>query len=190
MNYEEGSSNGKKTLWIIGGIIVVVMIVALVYGATQRSLKQTSDTPGEDITITPTGGVSDQGLAPAQPRPTSDTPIPENMVALPVQVNSLDVVNLETFPQKVQARVTYGLSGSCAVLDTPVVKQSGKTFTITMTSRALKDVACTKAIVPGEIVIDIPVLGIAAGNYSVKLGTITKSFTLKSDNEIQFTSDK
>jgi hypothetical protein len=49
MNYDQNESNGKKTLWIIGGIILVVMIIALVYGATQKSLNK-ADVQADTVT--------------------------------------------------------------------------------------------------------------------------------------------
>lgn len=187
MNYDQNESNGKKTLWIIGGIILVVMIIAIVYGATQKSLNKAdvqADTVASETVRTPnqTGAIKNSG--------TSSVLGDVETIELPVGITSLDVVNLQTFPQKVQARIGYSLSGNCAVLDTPAVTGSGKVFTVVLTSRAPKDAPCTKNIVPGDIVIDIPVEGLAAGKYSVKVGKSTKTFALVADNKIQYSGDK
>lgn len=189
MNYEEGSNNGKKTLWIIGGIILVIMIVGVVYGATQRSLKKADQAIDDSVRVTQSGGTSSNGVV-RPVTPSSNDPVPENMVAVAVTVSKLDVVNLESFPQRVQARVGYQLANGCAVLDTPTITKTGSTFTIALSSRAEKDKVCTQALVPGEVVIEVPVEGLAAGKYSVKVGTTTKTFTLQADNEVQFYSDK
>lgn len=188
MNYDQSESNGKKTLWIIGGIILVVMIVALVYGATQKSLNkadmQADATTNETVrTQTQTGSVKNQSGTTAVLAATET-------VDLPVGITSLDVVNLQTFPQKVQARVGYTLSGDCAVLGTPTVTGQGKVFTVSLTSQAPKDAPCTKNLVPGDVVVDIPVEGLAAGKYSVKVGKSVKAFTLVADNKIQYSGDK
>lgn len=189
MNYEEGSNNGKKTLWIIGGIILVIMIVGVVYGATQRSLKKADQAIDDSVTVTQPGGTSSNGVVrPAAP--SANNPIPENMVAVAVTVSKLDVVNLESFPQRVQARVGYQLANGCAVLDTPTIAKSDSTFTVALSSRAGKDKVCTQASTSKEVVIEIPVEGLVAGKYSVKVGNITKTFTLQADNEVQFYSDK
>jgi hypothetical protein len=112
------------------------------------------------------------------------------MVAYPVYVNKLDVVNLESFPERVQARVAYDLANGCAVLDTPTITKSGNTFTVALTSRAEKDANCTQALIPGDIVIEIPVEGLPAGNYTVKVGSATKTFSLSAENKTQYYSDK
>ena len=184
-NYDQQESNGKKTLWIIGGIILVVMIIALVYGATQKSLKNaTQNADDEQVQLTSDGTTSSTVKG-------SNTTVPlEDLIELPVAITKLEVVNLETFPQKVQAHVTYGLSGDCAVADAPNVSASGKVFTITMTSHAKKNAPCTKNIVSGDTVIDLPVEGLPAGTYTVKAAKISKTFKLSADNEIQFSGDK
>ncbi len=187
MNYDQNESNGKKTLWIIGGIILVVMIIALVYGATQKTLNKAdvqADTVTNETVRTQnqSGSVKNSG--------TTAVLGDVETIELPVGITSLDVVNLQTFPQKVQARVGYSLSGNCAVLDTPTVTVSGKVFTVSLTSRAPKDAPCTKNLVPGDSVVDIPVEGLAAGKYSVKVGKSTKTFTLVADNQIQYSGDK
>ena len=187
MNYDQNESNGKKTLWIIGGIILVVMIIALVYGATQKSLNKAdtqADTVATETVRTASQSGSVKNLGTTSVLGTTET------IELPVGVTSLDVVNLQTFPQKVQARVGYSLSGNCAALDTPAVTGSGKVFTVSLTSRAPKDAPCTKNLIPGDIVVDIPVEGLAAGKYSVKVGKSTKTFTLVADNKIQYSGDK
>lgn len=190
MNYEERVGNGKKMIWIIGGIILVIMVVGLVYGATQRSLKQADQEADSDtVTINQSGPTSTNGTV-KPVAPAANEPLAANMVSYPVTVTKLDVVNLESFPERVQARVAYELANGCAVLDTPTITKTGNAFTITMSSRGEKDANCTQALVPGEIVIEVPVEGLPAGKYSVKVGTTTKSFTLSAENKTQYYSDK
>ncbi len=188
-NYEPTESNGKRTLWIIGGIILVVMIIALVYGATQKTLKNTeTDISGNESDVQ----LNNQNQSKGTVSTGTDTAVlgAAEMIELPVTIKGLDVVNLQTFPQKVQSRITYSLQGNCAVLDTPTVVVSGKVFTVEMTSRAPKDASCTKDPVPGDIVVDIPVTGLPAGKYTVKAGKSSKTFTLAADNQIQYSGDK
>jgi hypothetical protein len=213
MNYEEGGmSQGKKTLWIIGGVILVIMIIGLVYGATQRSLKNADEAASNDsVVITPkNGGSSNQVNTSPSGQSAGNTSDSANgigagandagtgiggtaiieQVELPVTINSLAVVNLDTLPQKVQAKVTYGLSGDCAVLDTPQIATSGKIISLVLTSRAPKNAPCTKNIVPGETIIDIPVAGLDPGKYTVKLAKYTKTFTLKADSQLNTSVEK
>lgn len=186
-NYDQEESNGKKTLWIIGGIILVVMIVALVYGATQKSLKNAdtaADSSNETIQLDkPTTGA----VKPTVTTGTgSDTAVlgDSDMIELPVSITKMDVVNLKTIPQQVQARISYGLSGDCAVVDTPNMSISGKVFTVTMTSHAPKNAPCTRNIVPGEIVVELPVDGLAVGKYTVKAGTISKTVSIVAESSL------
>ncbi len=174
----EGS--GKKTLLIIGGIILVVMIIALVYGATQKTIKN-SDTTGSNVPVTNQPAPSTQG---------SGTVMGAERVAVTPTITGLDVVNLETFPYKVQARVKGTVPEGCAAFDTPTVAQSGKTFTISVTASKPKDAVCTQAVTQQEAVVDVPVAGLSAGTYTVKTGKYSKTFKLSSDNSVQYTSDK
>ena len=188
-NYEPSESNGRKTLWIIGGIILVVMIIALVYGATQQSLNNDQNIAN---TSSESAQAAIQGRDGDAATNGSDRMVmgSAETVELPVAVTGIEVVNLHSFPQKVQARVTYTLQGECAILDNPAISHSGKTFTITLASRAPKNIPCTKNPVPGDRVVDVPVAGLPAGKYTVKVGKSSKVFTLLADNQIQYSGDK
>lgn len=167
----------KAGIWTAIGIIVVIAIIILIYFATQKNIKNEADLQNDSITNAPlqsTGGVV-SGV-----ERTSVTP----------SISALEINNLQTFPYKVQARVKANLPDACSDLDKPTVALSAKTFTITATASKVKDAMCTQMITPKEIVVDLPVAGLSAGKYTVKLGTITKTFTLASDNTIEYTSDK
>jgi hypothetical protein len=187
MNYDQQESNGKKTLWIIGGIILVVMIVALIYGATQKSLKNA------DLNADSSSLQVIQSPAPNSVKTvTSSSAVlgDSEMIELPVTIKTMDVVNLQRIPQEAQVRIGYSLLGECGVLDTPVVAVTGKVFKVTLTAHALKDAQCNKVVVPGEIIVNLPIEGIPAGKYSVRVGKSVKSLTLVADNQIQYSGDK
>jgi hypothetical protein len=175
--YEKPKS--KAGMWTAVGVIIVAVIIVLIYFATQKSItKNTADQMGNDaITNTPTSG--NGTVLGASER-----------VAVTPTITGLDVTNLGTFPYKVQARVKASVPTACSELDTPTVVLSGKTFTITATASAPKDGVCAQVITAKEKTMDIPVAGLAAGKYTVKLGAFTKTFTLASNNEIEYTSDK
>ena len=173
---------GSKTLWIIGGIILAIMIVGLVYGATQSALKKANsqaDT-AKPLELNNTPGAS-------VPAPVADNGSvlgASDMVPMPVAIKGLQVVNLETLPQQVQAHISYSLAGDCATADTPTAVRSGSAFTVSLTSHAPKDATCSHGAVPGDVIVTIPVEGLAAGKYIVKVGTVSRSFVLKADNEV------
>ncbi len=167
--------DGKKTMWIIGGLVAVIAIVGVIYGATQSTIKKTNQI--EDNT--PLNTTSDANQV-AAARVTS-----------PVTYTGFDVVNLQTFPYRVQVRVRANASEGCVTADVPTVATAGKVFTITMTGSKEVDAMCTQAITAIENVVELPVTDLAAGNYTVKLGTLkAKTFTLAADNKIQFSGDK
>lgn len=169
----------RAGLWTIIGVIIVAAIVALIYFATQKTLNDTVVDPSDNnpITNTPTSG-------------TGTVLGASERVAVTPTIKGFDVVNLQTFPYKVQARITATLPDACSNLDVPLVAVSGKIFTVSATASREKDAVCAQTITSREIVTDLPVAGLAAGKYTVKLGTMTKTFTLAQDNEVQFTSDK
>lgn len=181
-NYDQGESNGKKTLWIIGGVILVVMIIGIVYGATQKSLKKATDAENTADSVQLNTAGSNTGANGAVLGASE-------MVETPVELTGLTVVNLQTFPQKVQAQIKGNLADACSTAKTDV-NLVGKKFTITVTATKAKDAVCATVITPYEAVVDLPVAGATAGKYTVVLGKMTKTFTLAADNEIQYSSDK
>jgi heme/copper-type cytochrome/quinol oxidase subunit 2 len=166
----------KAGLWTAIGIVVVIVIIALIYFATQKTIKNDANIQNDPITNAPITGTTTVAGA--------------ERIAVTPSISALEINNLQTFPYKVQARVKANLPDACSDLDTPTVARSGNTFTITATASKVKDAVCAQVITPKEIVVDLPVAGLSAGKYAVKLGTITKTFTLASDNTIEYTSDK
>ena len=190
-------SGGKSTLFIIGGIILVIVIIALVYAATQHSVNQQVGTmtgPSANIPlnqIPADQGSSASGVGGAAGASTASTTVAgaTEMVATPVTITGLDVVNLQTFPYKVQAHITGTMPDGCSTASASIAG-TGKTFTITVVAAKAKDAMCTQVITPYDATIDVPVASLAAGKYTVKLGKIIKSFTLAQDNQVQYSGDK
>ncbi len=179
-NYESTQLGKKQIFWIIGGVIIVIMIIGIVYSSTQKTLKNTDSGSVEnslekkDVIDLKNGEV--KGVV--------------EMVDVPVTVTGLDIVNLQTFPQRVQARIKGTVPDGCSLFTSPMITRIGNTFTISLTGTHPKDSVCTQVITPQETVIDIPVEGLPAGIYTATIGKITKTFKLVADNEIQFSSDK
>lgn len=168
--------DGKKTMWIIGGVVAVIAIIGVIYGATQSSLKKTNSVSGNTSINMSTGDTNQVAAA---------------RVTIPVTYTGFDVVNLQTFPYRVQVRVRGKVSEGCVTADVPIATVSGKVFTVAMTGSKPADAMCTQIITNVENVVELPVAGLAAGNYTVKLGTMkAKTFTLAADNKVQFSGDK
>lgn len=180
-NYESPQGNGKQLFWILGGVIIVIMIIGIVYSATQKTLKNTEPETRESDTSTTL-----QKIDPVTGKPISV----KNQTEVPATITGLDIVRLSTFPQRVQMRITGTVPDGCSTFNTPTIIANGKTFNVTVTASHDADQMCTQVVTNQEIVSEIPVAGLGAGTYSVTLGSLTKTFTLVADNNIEFFSDK
>lgn len=169
----DGDTGTAKTWWIVIGVILVIAVIGIIYGATQRSLKNSNMANEGQVPVTQNGEVAG------------------DRVSEPVTYTGFDVVNLQTFPYRVQVRVRGTVPEGCAVAGTPTATVSGKVFTVTMDASKPADAVCTQVVTNVEGVVELPVSGLAAGTYSVKVGTMpAKSFTLAVNNTIQYTGDK
>ncbi len=164
----------SSNVWTIMSIVVVIAIIVGIYFAT-RTAKNT------DVV----NDTSSVGL-----NSSDSSVLGADRVSVTATPKSLEVMNLQTFPYKVQAKVSLDLPNSCSSA-TGSVTQSGKIFTITVASSEPKDAVCAQVITPTTVTVDIPVAGLPAGTYTVNYGTFTKTFTLAEKNEVDYmTSDK
>ncbi len=129
------------------------------------------------------------GCGGSEPEPTA-TPIPPT--AAPVReavtgtanVESIQILLLESFPVQVNARMRGVLPDGCTTIDQITTDKSGNNFTITMTTFRPADAVCTEAVVPFDEVVALDVLGLDAGAYNVTANGVSGSFTLDVDNRI------
>ncbi len=102
-------------------------------------------------------------------------------------VDSVDVVLKESFPVQVDVLVKGNLPDGCTELGDIKQQLVAKTFNVTLETRKLKDteVMCTQALVPFEETIALEnVVGISAGEYTVDVNGMKKTFTMDVDNYI------
>ncbi|QRN83081.1 hypothetical protein JR338_11850 [Chloroflexota bacterium] len=96
---------------------------------------------------------------------------------------SLEVVILESFPVRVMVTVTGYLPDGCVVLDEISSGRDGFDFTLMATThRPAGDVVCTEALVPFTETVELEVLGLEAGAYTVHAQEQTATFELAVDN--------
>lgn len=110
----------------------------------------------------------------------------EYVVSL-ANVESVDVLLKETFPVQVDVLVKGTLPDGCTEVGDNTQQLVGSTFRVNLEARKLKDgdIACTQALVDFDTVIPLEnVVGIAAGDYTVEVNGITKSFKMDVDNYI------
>jgi inhibitor of cysteine peptidase len=102
-------------------------------------------------------------------------------------VDSIDITLRESFPVQVDVLVKGNLPDGCTELGDAKQQLLGKTFNINLETRKLKDadVMCTQALVPFEETIALEnVVGITAGEYTVNVNGVSKTFVMDVDNYI------
>jgi inhibitor of cysteine peptidase len=102
-------------------------------------------------------------------------------------VESVDVVLKESFPVQVDVIAKGNLPDGCTEIGDNTQQLVGSTFKINLEARKLKDgdIACTQALVPFEETIALEnVVGISAGDYTVEINGISKTFKMDVDNYI------
>jgi len=65
-------------------------------------------------------------------------------------VESVELLIMESFPVQVNAVVRGTLPDGCTMLDGPSVTRDGNTFVISLSTTREADAACTQALVPFE----------------------------------------
>lgn len=98
-------------------------------------------------------------------------------------LESMSVNILESFPVQISVSLQGYLPDGCTEIHRISSVRDGQVFTITVeTKRPTGDVACTMAIVPFDRSITLDVQGLSAGEYTVKSGELSETFTLDVDN--------
>ena len=123
-----------------------------------------------DPTATPQG----------QPGDTQDRP------ANQAQVESVELLLLESFPVQVHALVKGNLADGCTEIDQ--IQQTrdldAKAFTVTITTSRDPDKICTQALVPFEESIPLDARDLPAGIYTVDVNGVQGTFELQVDNSL------
>ncbi len=102
-------------------------------------------------------------------------------------VESIDVVLKESFPVQVDVIAKGTLPDGCTEIGDNKQQLIGNTFKINLEARKLKDgdVMCTQALVDYTETIALEnVTGISAGEYTVEVNGVTKTFKMDVDNYI------
>ncbi len=103
-------------------------------------------------------------------------------------VESIQVMILESFPVQVQVVSEGYLPDGCTEIDEITTEREGNTFNIKISTKSPKDAMCTQAIVPFSKTIPLEVQGLKAGNYTVNVNGVTGSFELAVDNTLEESS--
>jgi len=97
-------------------------------------------------------------------------------------VQSIQIITLESFPVQIQVIAEGYLPDGCTEIDKAETEREGNVFNINISTKRPKDAICTQAIESFTETIPLEVLGLKAGNYTVNVNGVTESFELAVDN--------
>ncbi len=102
-------------------------------------------------------------------------------------INNVTIQTSEGFPVKKTLVVKGNLDNDCFYINDPQTIRDGSTFYVNLTTRKEGN-SCSDTSVPYERNIDLEVLGLPAGVYSVVINGKEISFELEQDNVVDFSS--
>jgi inhibitor of cysteine peptidase len=101
------------------------------------------------------------------------------------QIETLELLMLESFPVQIHAHVTGWLGDGCTTLDQITQTREGDTFKVSITTTRPADAICTMQLVGFEETIPLDVHGLPKGTYTVDVNGTTETFTLDVDNVLE-----
>lgn len=120
--------------------------------------------------------------SPTPPVTETETAEEPETVTGEANVESIEVLVLESFPVQVNVIASGALADGCTSLLDPTPRLEGNTFVVNLAARRVEDEVCAEATVPFDKVISLPVEGLSAGTYTVSVNGLTDTFTLETDN--------
>lgn len=148
--------NGMRTgvlRWALLGAVLVLMI-----GVAIAMLQRNDDTPNGN------GNGTD-----ATPEPGS------GFITSPLQIELVDVLILESYPQQYMVHVKGIIPDSCTTAREPEIQEDDQTITITILGEKPAGVACAQVISDYEQ--NIPLGTRDPGEYTVIVNGVTATFT-------------
>ncbi len=113
------------------------------------------------------------------PLPTLITPA---AVAGEAQVESVEVLLLESSPARVSVVARGHLPDSCTLLDQITQSRTSNTLQIKIATVRKSDAACAQTLVPFDKVITLDAANLAAGTYTVNVNGVISTFKLDTSN--------
>jgi len=100
-----------------------------------------------------------------------------------VSIESLTINIMESFPVQVSVTVNGNKSVPCVDLQTPAIGRQDNMFIVVLAETTLGPAeSCIAVIDPFETTISLPVSGLPAGTYTVRVNGVDTQFTLDVDN--------
>ncbi len=110
------------------------------------------------------------------------TPSPSSPVTGLAEIVALDIRQLEIFPVRIQVIVEGVLPDSCTTIERIDRTRQDDTFRVTLHTVRATGVTCLDTEIPFTETLDMDVVGLSAGTYTVQVNDISGTFTLQVDN--------
>lgn len=105
------------------------------------------------------------------------------LIGMDAVLESMFVMIMESYPVQVSVELSGYLPDGCTTIREVSSSRDGDTFYVQIvTQRPDGDVMCTMAIVPFNERVDLEVEGLPTGEYTVRYGELSETFTLDADN--------
>ncbi|MBN1178403.1 MAG: hypothetical protein JXD18_04275 [Anaerolineae bacterium] len=118
-----------------------------------------------------------------EPTATQDPGVDGGFAYGEAPVDSIQLLIMESFPVQVNAIVSGNLPDGCTEIDSWDQVLEGQEIRVTLTTRRPRNVMCTEALVPYEQTVSLDVLGLPAGEYTVRVNGVA------ADQPLEFTVD-
>lgn len=158
-------------------LVCVLLVVLLMAGCAGQAV----ETPEPD----PDDSVSVDNPPPATEPPSGDLEPSELVIIDLAQVDSVELLIMESFPLQVAVLVRGNLPDGCTQIDGSNQQIDRNVIAINLyTEKSDADLACTEALVPYEVNISVDVLGLPAGDYTVLVNDVAVPYplTFSADN--------
>ena len=146
-------------------------------------------TPGGQVpptaTVAPTEAPTEAPTATPDSDPHGLEPTPGAVITGTAQIETIELLMLESFPVQVHAHVTGWLGDGCTKLDQITQVREDNTFKVTITTTRPAEAVCTMQLVGFEETIPLDVHGLPKGTYTVDINGVTETFTLDVDNVLE-----
>jgi hypothetical protein len=157
----------QRQMWgLLFALLAALVLSATGCGAPGPSAPTSTPTvPASPPTLTPT--------APASPPTAGDVIIAE------ANVESVDVLIMESYPVQVRAVVRGNLPDGCTEISHSTQRVEGATIRIALFTKRPADLMCTQALVPYEESIPVDIAGLADGHYTVEINGVRAALDLQ-----------
>lgn len=106
----------------------------------------------------------------------------EKFITRQAEIESIDILILESFPVQVHVRITGAVGDSCTILEHISPQREASTFVIEVTTKRPVKGICPQMLALLDETVPLDVAGLKAGTYMVDVNGIKDTFVLSADN--------